>query len=518
MRRRLPSLLALSLSLAACKDEPEPLEPEEYTGPLAPGDWKDEGPFAQCGFTSGECGAEETLQLDASCEPSTLASLAPDSVFTMHVRSAAAGSASFGFRTLAMRLTPDRSADTVSGMGVVRKEVAADRFYLAAESTLSNGDILRRAFKGCRMRAPGELVGCYAECRAGRATTQGSFEAVQVVTPSTPGEALASGLTLLSETAVSRGTPVDVYVTKGHAYVVSLDGGLYVYDVRDAARPVLTRHEYAASDNYWNGVWASGDTLYVASADRGVLVYDISNPGTPVRVREVPSQRANVHTVFVQGELLFAASADPDGVVLIFDISEPLSPVLLSKFLARDFNPRRSYGPHDMFAFEDRLYVNYWGAGYVVADVSNPQTPRELGRYRYERSTSHANAVGRIGERLIAFEGGEDWGAHLRVLDVTNPAQMKLLAQWRLHEHISLHNMVLVGTKLYIAHYHNGVRVLDVSVPELPRPVAHYNTFRPYDVGRGSSFYDGALGIRVPGDGYVYTVDSSRGLLILKEE
>ncbi len=26
-----------------------------------------------------------------------------------------------------------------------------------------------------------------------------------------------------------------------------------------------------------------------------------------------------------------------------------------------------------------------------------------------------------------------------------------------------------------------------------------------------------AIGIRVPGDGYVYTVDSSRGLLILRE-
>jgi hypothetical protein len=77
--------------------------------------------------------------------------------------------------------------------------------------------------------------------------------------------------------------------------------------------------------------------------------------------------------------------------------------------------------------------------------------------------------------------------------------------------------MVLVGTRLYVAHYQGGVRVLDVSVPETPRQVAHFNTFRASDPGRGTSFYDGAIGIRVPGDGYVYTVDSSRGLIILRE-
>jgi len=76
---------------------------------------------------------------------------------------------------------------------------------------------------------------------------------------------------------------------------------------------------------------------------------------------------------------------------------------------------------------------------------------------------------------------------------------------------------VLKGERLYIAHYQHGVRVLDVSVPESPREVAYYNTFRETDPGRGDSFYEGAIGIRVPGDGYVYVVDTSRGLLVFPE-
>jgi hypothetical protein len=59
--------------------------------------------------------------------------------------------------------------------------------------------------------------------------------------------------------------------------------------------------------------------------------------------------------------------------------------------------------------------------------------------------------------------------------------------------------------------------VLDVSNPTRPRQVAHYNTFRETDPDRTDSILDGAIGIRVPGDGRVYLVDTSRGLLIFDE-
>ena len=125
--------------------------------------------------------------------------------------------------------------------------------------------------------------------------------------------------------------------------------------------------------------------------------------------------------------------------------------------------------------------------------------------------------MGTIGGRTIAFEGGENYDAHLRVLDVTDPSNVVRLAEWRLRSQASIHNMVLVGTRLYIAWYHEGVRVLDVSKPEEPRQLAYFNTFRETDFERGYSFYEGAIGMRVPGDGYVYVVDTSRGLLIFRE-
>ncbi len=516
-------LLALPLALGACKDEEVPTPPSQT--PVGPGNWEDTGPFATCGLLTGTCGALETFDL-SPCDTGTLSGFNPEGVYTMQLRYPLNDQTAFG--ATAMRLSPRAGAEEFLGRRkVVERQVSPTTVFYRGEETLADETVRVRSYAGCRMPGADHLVGCFDECTNGQRSARGTFQARRVT--QAPSEPESAGLSLVSETLMRAptptmppflptGTPVDVYVTKKHAYVVSVNAGLYVYDVEFPERPVFQTQIYQSTDSYWNGVWAHGDALYVASGRRGVLVFDIQNPHSPVLMRSVPTVPPNVHTVFVSGNRLYAAAPEPEAAVLVFDVTKPLEPVLLSKFQAKGYAASQQVGgPHDMLAFEDRLYVNFWGAGYVVASMERPDEPVELGRYRYQYSTSHANAVGRYGDRLIAFEGGEDWGAHLRVLDVTDPANIQQIGEWRLYEHVSIHNMVLVGTRLYVAHYQGGVRVLDVSVPESPRQVAHYNTFRPGDPGRGTTFYDGAVGIRVPGDGYVYTVDSSRGLLILRE-
>ena len=95
---------------------------------------------------------------------------------------------------------------------------------------------------------------------------------------------------------------------------------------------------------------------------------------------------------------------------------------------------------------------------------------------------------------------------------------MKLIGEYGLRPELSIHNMILQGTKLYVAYYQEGVRVLDVSHPPKPREVAYFNTYRETDPGRAGGTFEGAIGIRVPGDGFLYVVDTARGLLILSEQ
>lgn len=499
-------LVAGSLSLLGC-------------GPtLAEGDVEDTGRYAACELLRGNgaaCGDLESFNL-AGCEQQ---GLPREGVFTLVYRSDA--DPSF-IDADAFRLSEDGSLDSYRGSAPMQRQVDAEHFFLSSTRQTSSATY-RNSLVGCRAEGK-RLYGCYVSCRNGAVAGAGTFLAERWERRA--GEAEGSGLQLASESRVTQGIPVDIYVTQGHAYVVSGNngpqqpGGLTVFEVSDKSAPVLKKMISLTEDNDWNGVWAKGNALYVASNRSGVLVFDITNPAEPRLVRSSPAVAGgiNVHTVFVEGERLYAMSPSPQPKTFIFDIHEPTAPVLLGQYVEPGAGVDWRVGyPHDALAFDGRLYINHWSAGYVLVDVSDAANPKKVGAYTYAQATSHANAVGRFGERLIAFEGGENWGAHLRVLDVTDPGKPEKIGEYALEPNASIHNMVLKGERLYIAYYHHGVRVLDVSQPENPREVAYYNTFRETDAARGESFYEGAIGIRVPGDGYVYVVDTSRGLLIFPE-
>ncbi|WP_224371615.1 LVIVD repeat-containing protein [Hyalangium versicolor] len=509
-----------ALLLAGCSSKPEVPETPP-TDPSDPGDAVDTGSLAPCSYSTGSsaaCGDLAAFNLE-SCDRGSLERAPTSGVFILKSRVETSASPTGGILFAnAMHLVDDGNPSILLGGPATTEARQGSSFYMTREATLSNGDLSRTAYAGCQVSSSQHLTGCYVNCRNGRVRSYGTFEALRAAWPE--GESESGGLELVSESFVSLGLPADIYVAKGYAYVVSLNangrtGGLTVFDVADKAHPVFQRTVTMPGDSYWNGVWSKGDALYVASANHGVLVFDISKPAEPVFVRNLPQDAIDVHTVFVEGDRLYAMSPDPHVETLIFDISQPLSPVLLTRFSVPG---GQSTGyPHDAFAYQGRLYINHWNLGYIVTDVSNPSQVEVAGRYVYANQSSHANAVGTFNGRTIAFEGGEGYDAHLRVLDVTDPAHGVKLAEWRLRPQFSIHNMVLVGTRLYIAHYQEGVRVLDVSNPSEPKQIAWYNTFRETDFQRGYSFYEGAIGMRVPGDGYVYTVDTSRGLLIFRE-
>lgn len=515
-RRVRAVLLVGGMSLLACRpEEPAP----EPTTTEAQGDWTDPGRYAACKIpnTASACGELESFDL-TGCDKASLGNMPQDGIYTLVYRS---DSTTPGIGVGSFRVSGDTSLDFFRGAKPTQRQVSSELFYLSSTRQTSATVTQRHAIVGCRVEGP-RLYGCYLNCRNGQAVGSGTFLAEKWQPRA--GEAEASGLRLVSESFVEQGEPVDIYVTQGHAYVVSVrhgteGGGLTVFDVSDKSAPVLKKTFTLPTDNYWNGVWAKDNALYVASASSGLMVFDISNPADPRLLRSYPGAGViDVHTVFVEGERLYAMSTGPVPKTLIFDVREPLAPVLLGEYGEPGAATDARVGfPHDALAFEGRLYINHWSSGYLIVDVNNPAQTRKLGAYTYPYSTSHANAVGRYGDRLIAFEGGENWGAHLRVLDVTDAANPKWIGEYALEPNASIHNMVLKDGRLYIAYYQHGVRVLDVTTPESPREVAHYNTFRETDPDRGQSFYEGAIGMRVPGDGYVYVIDTSRGLLIFPE-
>ncbi|OJT19475.1 hypothetical protein BO221_34385 [Archangium sp. Cb G35] len=522
-------LLASALTLLGCPSsgptdppdastgEPDASTAYEWDGSYVPlketGNWSDPGRLSACTFvpSNGACDLS-TFDLSA-CNTDSLVNAGTGGQYMLTARDEDPAGGYLATNVMQFNFPNDGGTPNLGSLHLTEQREGNVRLY-TNHTAFADGGTRRSALVTCEAPQAPEFTGCYAFCRNGKLLAASTVKSDRVAWRA--GESEASGLELVSESYVDIGYPADIYVTKGHAYVVSVTmvtskpGGLTVFDVSNKAAPVKVKTVQIPGDTYWNGVWAKGDALYVASANKGVNVFDISDPADPKLIRNLPggSSAINVHTVFVEGNRLYAAS---NSGVLLFDVTRPLEPVELNRYAPFPGQP------HDMFAVGDQLYVNYAFRGYMVVDASNPNDLRTLGSFTYPWQYSHHNAVGTFAGRTLAFEGGEGPGEHLRVLDITDPANIVKIGSFRLRAPISIHNMLLVGKKLYVAWYQEGVRVLDVSNPTQPTQVAYYNTWRESDPGRGA-YFDGAMGIRVPGDGFIYVVDTSRGLLLLREK
>jgi hypothetical protein len=459
-----------------------------------------------------EAGAECQLQaIDLSaCQRSSLATLQPEGVWNMNVvledGSGAAG---------ALRISSPNGVPLALGMPVTEKQVSEDTFFMASEVKDSYGRTVRFAFAGCQAVSPSQLAGIFRRCVDGKRDIQGTFDAVRVSRRNQ--EAEASGVELVGEKTLPRGTPVEVAVAGTRAFVAAGTEGLFIYDVSAPAQ--LKDKDPAgykgADDGAYNDVLVHGDTLYVATKNKGIVILDVSAPGAPARVRSLPERPVEVQGLALSGNLLFAASPSPEAEVLIYDVTNPRAPALVHRYLVEGSNPDLGQVPLDVTASNGRLYVSHWNYGLTVSDVTTPAKPKLLGRHAL--SNSRSAAVGTVGSRTLAFDVGLDWGAHLRQLDMTVPESVAQVGEFRLRQEVSPSRMALAGTKLYVAYHQDGLRILDVSVVGELRQVAYYNSWREGDAGRGAAFFDGLNAVAVPGDGYVYATDSSRGLMVFRE-
>ncbi|QDF03906.1 hypothetical protein BHS04_11930 [Myxococcus xanthus] len=449
----------------------------------------------------------EAIDLSA-CQLSSLSAVQPEGIWNLNInlndRSGAAA---------AMRLSGGGSnTQMLMGLAATERQSTPESFFLASEFQGSNNVTMRFAVAGCSSSGPGQMSGIFRRCANGTADMKGTFEAIRLGRRA--GEAEASGVELVSEVKLTEATATNVAVAHGHAYVTAGAKGLITFDLSDPSQPRQVR-QYELSNDYYTDALVNGNTLYVASRRSGIAVFDITNPAVPVRLRSVPESVVEVNSLALDGNVLYAASPAPNAEVYVYDVATPAEPKQLRRYFVEGAEPVAGEVPLHVAAMGGRLYVSNWSFGMTVSDVTTPASPKLLGRFA--NGTSAATAVGMVGDRAYAFDAGEDWGAHLSVLDVSAPATVARTGEFRTRPEVSIRSVVFSGTKVYMAYGQDGLRIVDVSVPGSPQQVGYYNTWRETDAGHGVVFLEGLSKVHVPGDGFVYATDSSRGLLIFRE-
>jgi hypothetical protein len=468
----------LGLLLAACHGEPA----------VAPEDC----PSIERRPPAAAYGQPADLLVDG-CAPGAMAGFDPALVYLVRA----------GFSSEILRL--EESCHQLTTAEHEHVELTADHLYW---SSSNEAGLL------CQDRS-GQLIGRKVFCYPG--DDDRCVEAEVTAEPlGQRDEPAALGVELLAEVPPPAGLSesdafvVDVRVVDDVAYLV-LRGGLLLIDVSDPGAPTVLSFVPAAFDAFNDvDLFVGRDGRRYALATGTMLVFlDVEDPRRPVEVHRMSLDGG--HTVFtetIDRQTTAYVVSQFSGRNRILDVSRPTAVVPLGGW----FEPS-----HDLQVIDRIGYVNATGAGFLMVDFRNPAAPAVLGTTP-QVGYSHAVAVTTAGGRRVAVHGDEGVASFIRIIDV-DPASaeyMRVIGHFTLDSPLSVHNVVAVGERAYVAWYQHGLRVLDLSDPTSPRAAGHFNTWQA-TASRGG-FFEGALGVdRDPRTGVVYVADSHRGLLVLRE-
>lgn len=370
-------------------------------------------------------------------------------------------------------------------------------------------------------------------CRGG---PEGGFVVVNVSQPSAPenvGSFLGVGCADIKVNdandlvfyGTQRNAPAEV-ATSASPLPQKLPRGIYLVNVADKANPVLERFVPLPVNGVHTQHYVNQDgreLLYVQTYDwipDGGL-----GTGVPSVMANPASQRVNIFEV-VQG----------------LDGGRDLR--LLSVFQAPELAPvGTDYFPHDITVQKHPLtgqwlgYIAYWDLGLVIVNLDDPAEPRFVASF----ADTAPSAVVQLHQarpfpQLIAgrhvtvlepeLQAAEETG-QLTLVDTTDPANPQRLGYWTLPGDLvidsgfifSPHNFNLANGRIYLAHNHAGVWVIDAGTEERllqPQAVGYYQPHvfdredGPECQGRTWSAFYAA--------GHVFASDSCSGLNILQFE
>ncbi|MBE7500178.1 MAG: hypothetical protein HS113_07690 [Verrucomicrobiales bacterium] len=257
------------------------------------------------------------------------------------------------------------------------------------------------------------------------------------------------------------GQPGRVAVAGDIACVAAGSTGLHLIDVSNPA--AMTRRRGLGLNGAARSVQVAGNLAYVAAADTGLHIIDIGNPAQPVRRSGVVTVRG-ANDVAVAGDFAYVTEVifgPPTRSSLhVFDVSVPASPRRVGEVSLPGFEPA-------VRVVDKVAYVTSWAnwsspesGGLTLIDVSEPSSPVLLSRALTRALASSVDVVGHL-----AFVGDGSQGG-LQVLDVSLPGQPVLVGTYP--NAGDARRVQIVGQVAYVAAGYAGFQIihLDLGLPQ----------------------------------------------------
>lgn len=190
-----------------------------------------------------------------------------------------------------------------------------------------------------------------------------------------------------------------------------------------------------------------------------------------ITTTQVPSG----HTVSIEGKYLYINGARyGNGGIIVLDLTDPVNPVFVGSFQGEYV--------HDCYVKNDTIYAAaIYGLGLDILDATNKANIKRINLVHYPFAGTHNTDVSPDGKYVFTTDeiNGDPnlMGNIVRVWDKTDIKNLKLVGTYVAKPKTIAHNIHVKGKYAYVAHYTEGIRVVDIQNPEIPVEVAYYDTY-----------------------------------------
>ena len=315
---------------------------------------------------------------------------------------------------------------------------------------------------------------------------------------------------------------------------IDIPDGWHSHKVRVADGVMIVNHEKLG---------AEGDRDFGG----GLGIYDVSTPSEPRQICKWRTGGRGVHRYDFDGRYAYI-SPTADGYVgnfvMILDLKDPSRPEEAGRWwipgqwqAGGEEYPWESWVPprcHHPLRRGDRLYVSYWHHGFFILDISDMSKPVPVSALNTSPAYPHPTHTclpmkAPIAGRDIMIVADEDVAklypaspAFTWIYDITVESLPTPISTWQVEglraNGAAMEPMTgchqpserVSGTVIPFAWFAQGLRLVDIADPYVPREVGYYRPDAPHG-GRVSS-----NDVTIDDRGILYLVDRVRGVDIIE--
>jgi choice-of-anchor B domain-containing protein len=323
-----------------------------------------------------------------------------------------------------------------------------------------------------------------------------------------------------------------------YAILGSLDS-IFFIDVTNPDKIKLCNARAGRFNSCQNREFKTYQHYCYAIGDQGhssLQIFDLNYlPDSVHKVYDTDTVCANAHNLFFDHDRLYLAYNKKIGThtdvyaLTILSVANPEAPVFVANLVPPVININGVKRPlfeyvHDLYVRNDTAYCSCGYDGLFIFDLKNPLNPVLLASYTADNGAlyNHSCWLSDNGNFLVNTD--ENNGAPVSLFDVsqlkdTSNKSPQIEKLWQFGSNADKgstgHNAFFKGSLIYMSYYQDGVVVFDMKNPANVKEIASYDTYpQNNDVFNG---WNGCWNI-FPyfASGTIIASDITNGLFVLK--